>query len=155
MIRHAVSQDAEEIYRIRMAAIRELATGHYSEDQISAWQGNGNPRSYEAPIAEKVLLVEESVAGLCGFAQLDVDACIVERLYVSPLYARRGTGKRLLLELELVAREFGVTMLCVDATLNAVSFYQSAGYLAVEMCEHELQPGIVFPCMAMVKALRE
>jgi hypothetical protein len=50
-----------------------------------------------------------------------------------------------------VGRTLGVAKLCVDASLNAVLFYQSAGYVAVKVCKHELQPGIV----AMVKEFRE
>jgi hypothetical protein len=57
----------------------------------------------------------------------------------------------LLIELEAVGRTLGVAKLCVDASLNAVPFYQSAGYVAVKVCKHELQPGIV----AMVKEFRE
>ena len=151
MIRRAVRQDAEAIFRVRMAAIRELAEGHYSEEQIRAWHGNKSPNSYEPPNADKLVLVEESEEGVCGFAQLDVWAGIVDRVYVSPHYARRGIGTRLLIELEAVARTLGVAKLCVNASLNAVPFYQSAGYVAVKVCKHALQPGIV----AMVKKFRE
>jgi putative acetyltransferase len=134
-----------------MAAIRDLAAGHYSEEQIRAWRGNESPNSYEPLNVDKLVLVEESEEGVCGFAQLDIQAGIVERVYVSPLYARRGIGTRLLMELETVARKLGVAKLCVDASLNAVPFYQSAGYVVVKVREHELQPDIV----AMVKEFRE
>jgi putative acetyltransferase len=56
--------------------------------------------------------------------------------------------------LEAIAREQGLSRLSIDATLNAVPFYESAGYSAVRLCEHELQGGVVFPCAAMVKELR-
>src|SRR5437667_4574110 len=59
MIRRAVRQDAEAIFRVRMAAIRELAAGHYSEEQIRAWHGNKSPNSYEPPNADKLVLRSE------------------------------------------------------------------------------------------------
>ena len=155
MIRHAVIQDADAIAHVRMAAIRAIAVGHYSEQQIRAWQGDGSAHSFEAPIADKIVLVDEVESELCGFAQLDLAAASVERVYVAPLHARRGTGTRLLRQLELIAREHEVARLAVDATMNAVPFYRNAGYVALEICEHQLQPDILFRCVAMVKVLCE
>lgn len=155
MIRRAVMQDVEAIFRVREEAIRGLAAGHYSDRQIHAWLGTGTPRSFEAPIAGKIVLVDETESELRGFAQLDLAVGSIDRVYVSPLHARRGTGTRLLRQLEVIAREHGVARLAVEATLNAVPFYQNAGYVALETCDHELQPGITFRCVAMVKVLRE
>jgi putative acetyltransferase len=153
MIRDAIAEDAKALACIRIAAINELATVAYSEQQVRAWLAGPSAGDYEAAIANKIILVEEVHGNVLAFAQLDDKHGVVERMYVSPQHARQGAGTRLLRALEVIAREKGLAMLSLDATLNAVAFYTSIGYASVALCEHKLQHGIVFPCMSMLKKL--
>ncbi|MDQ2734459.1 MAG: GNAT family N-acetyltransferase [Pseudomonadota bacterium] len=59
----------------------------------------------------------------------------------------------MLAQLEASARTLGIAELSLDASLNAVSFYERAGYSAAAESDHELAPGVSIPCIAMRKDL--
>lgn len=153
MIRTATINDTDELARIRIAAIRELACSHYSAQQIDAWAEARSSGAFVTETSGKATLVEEVDGRAAGFAQADLVAGLVERLYVAPDHTRRGIASRLLDQLEAIAWMRGLKRLSVDATLNAVPFYESAGYASRGIIEHELDGGILFPCAAMHKQL--
>lgn len=84
--------------------------------------------------------------GVVGFGFLtfesldDYEATVdaeVPGVYVLPSVARTGVGSILYAELERQAREDGIQMLELKASLNAVSFYESHGYERVKEHTHE------------------
>lgn len=143
MIRLAEIDDADAMARIRMAAIGGLTGSHYSDEERRAWQASGGVGLLHVPIAAGRVLVEDAGNGVCGFAQLDAQHGAIERLYVSPKHARQGIGKRLLAAMEALARDLGSARLAVESSLNAVGFYQSAGYTMATPDDTKLSPGVV------------
>ena len=101
------------------------------------------------------MLVEEIEGRVVGFAQLDVQKAVVERIYVLPSYARRRIASRLLARLEAIAGDNEVAMLSIDATLNAVPFYQTAGYSIVQRVDDLPVDGVAFPYVVMTKHLHD
>ncbi len=150
-IRKAVATDAAFICQVHMASIRALVQTHYTGAQVEAWCGRRSSASYIAPICSKVVLVAIDGGTICGFAQLDPLHAAIEAIYVAPSAIRQGIGLSLLAQLETSARTLGITELSLDASLNAVSFYERAGYSAYEESDHELAPGVSIPCIVMRK----
>jgi ribosomal protein S18 acetylase RimI-like enzyme len=62
-------------------------------------------------------------------------------------------GLKLLQKLEGRGRSLGLEALHLNASLNAVGFYQRAGYVAQEESKYLLASGIEIRCVPMVKAL--
>lgn len=63
----------------------------------------------------------------------DTDAEI-KRMYVRPVFARRGHARRILAELERTAREAGINRLVLETGTQqpeAIALYRSAGYVDV------------------------
>jgi putative acetyltransferase len=54
---------------------------------------------------------------------------------------RVGIGRRILAELETLARKHGMPELAMDASLNAEDFYAKRGFTVVEKGEHALRGG--------------
>ena len=151
--RRATRADAEGIFRVHRTAIRDVASTHYTPEQIEAWAGRLSPASYGEPIENKILFVAVDAGQICGFSQLDPENSVVEAVYVLPSHLRRGLGGRLLSALESIARASGLTQLTLDASLNSVPFYERASYRRVCSTDHELKPGVSIPCMVMRKEL--
>ncbi len=135
------------------SAIRDVASTHYTSEQIEAWAGRLSPASYSEPIENKILFVAVDTGQICGFSQLDPKNSVVEAVYVLPSHLRRGLGSRLLSALESIAQASGLTQLTLDASLNSVSFYEQASYRRVRSIDHELNSGVSIPCVVMRKEL--
>ena len=101
------------------------------------------------------LFVAEENDGIVGFGQLNVESGEVEAVYVLPNAERQGVGTRLLRTLEEYAQKHGLTSLHLDASLNAVPFYLSAGYVPVREAKHRLRADVEIACVVMEKGLKK
>lgn len=90
MLRPAEITDATAILETRIAAIRELASPHYPQAEIDEWCTSRTAETYHAPIERKAVLVYEVSGKVVAFGQLNTGAALVEAVYVSPAYSRRG-----------------------------------------------------------------
>ena len=154
MLRRANLEDASAVHRVHMASIRGLALEKYSAEQVEAWCGGRTPENYHSPITEQFVLVAEQEGRVVGFAQLDAKRATVVAVYVEPGFTRRGVGLKLLRALEEQALSVGLSELSLQASLNAVEFYASAGYATGELSQHFVGRGVSLPCIAMSRALR-
>lgn len=152
-IRRAREEDADAVGRVHRSAIRELCRTHYTDEQIEAWSGPRPPGRFEKAIREREFYVAEEGGEVVGFGNLNPEACEVEAVYVAPTAARRGVGTELLRTVEARARELGLRRLRVDASLNAVGFYERAGYELQATGAHRLWNGVDLPCAHMAKEL--
>jgi putative acetyltransferase len=72
---------------------------------------------------------------------------------VHPRVVRHGVGTRLLRTLEELARAVGLSVLYFKSTLNAVPFYQRAGFRVEATATHRIAPEVELACVAMRKEL--
>lgn len=70
-----------------------------------------------------------------------------------PTFAGRGIGLGLLRELEDIARSAGLQELFLDASLNAVAFYERSGFLIVDERTHWFESGVGIACVRVVKLI--
>lgn len=153
-IRRATRNDGEYIWKVHTSAIRETCRSKYSEDEITAWTSRLAPDTYDSVIRGKALYVAQTEDDeVVGFGQLDVVKGEVEAVYVRPEFEGAGIGSRLLEMLEIVAGECGVKRLFLDSSLNAVGFYQYAGYEPREETMHPLSGGLAIAAVRMEKDL--
>ena len=152
-IRRAIDSDRNAIWTAHVRAIREVCSRSYSADQIAAWAGLLSPDSYIEVIRERLLVVAEDSSGVVGFGQLDQAMGEVDAVYVLPGRQGEGIGRALLRTLEDAARSVGLERLQLSATLNAVPFYESAGYLRQGAVAHRLPTGVELECLRMSKEL--
>ncbi|MGE5278833.1 MAG: GNAT family N-acetyltransferase [Acidobacteriota bacterium] len=138
---------------MHVRAIREVCSRSYSAEQIAAWAGLLSPDSYIEVIRERFFVVAEDSSGIVGFGQLDQAAGEVDAVYVLPGRQGEGVGGALLRSLEDAARSVGLERLHLSATLNAVPFYESAGYVGQGAVCHCLPTGVEIECLRMSKKL--
>ena len=100
------------------------------------------------------MLVAEAGGGrIAGFGQLDPREGVVQACYVDPDFGRRGAGRALMAALESEARLLGRATLTLDASLNAIAFYESLGWTRGADARHELAPGALLDCAIMTRRI--
>ena len=152
-VRRARPEDGEEIGRVHRDSIRGLCGGHYAPEKIEVWARPRPPGHYERAILGKDFYVAEESGEIVGFGVLDAETREVEAVYVGPSAAGRGVGMKILRTLEGRARELGLESLRLDSSLNAVGFYERAGFRVEGMGEHRLGGAVDIPCAHMSKRL--
>lgn len=90
---------------------------------------------------------------IVGFGVLNGENRVIEAVYVSPDVMRRGVGLTILGLLEKQARALGLEVLFLNSSLNAVQFFQRAGYVAQQESKYRLHSGVEIACVPMVKKL--
>jgi len=161
-VRTATPDDLDRVAALHRAAVRAVPAEEYDECHLDAWDHERSPDDYPLDDPDRTLLVAERsgrVDGtgrsgrVAGFGRASHDRGEVEACYVHPDHAGREVGSALLAGLEgrLAAR--GTATVRTVASLNAVGFYEAAGYDRVEAVTLEGYRGVEFPCVAMEKSL--
>ena len=153
-LRPAVADDANAIWAVRVRAIDRECRAHYPADLIDAWLASPMPASFSALIEAEKFIVAVSRARIVGFAGLKPSVAEIEALFVDPEFTGLGVGRRLLMRLEQLARELGLSTVALKASLNSVTFYRSAGYVERGRGEHTSFSGLRLACVHMDKGLR-
>lgn len=152
-IRRATKEDCESIMRVHVDAVTSIQTPLYTAEEIQSWAVPKQPESYEESISDKEFFVVEEGKVLVAFGVLNPNASEVEAVYVAPSAGRRGIGLKVLQTLEERARALGLDELRLNASLNAVPFYKSAGYLGHEESTYRLSTGLEIRCVPMTKEM--
>lgn len=156
VIRAAQPEDAATILALHRAAVNgERGAGQYDDAQIDAWADRHTVTEIRARIASRTFFIAEREGRAVAYAQLDIAAATVRSVYVAPHHSRRGTGRRLVQAIEATAEAAGLWELELDASLNAVPFYEAVGFDRAESHDHCLRSGHVMPCIHMAKRLVE
>jgi hypothetical protein len=153
-IRPARFDDAAAILEVHRAAILAKAACHYPRATLEAWAIGPTPERItrqESQIADPgvITLIAETAAEIIGFAIAVPASQELRSLYVKPNSIGR-VGASLLAELERRAFQTCGRLSC-DASLNAVAFYASHGYIEESRLEHTLSSGARVPCVRMSK----
>lgn len=180
-VRQARPSDARAVRDAHVAAIEAYGPSAYDEAQVASWadREDADPELDGLDDPETYLVVAEragetadreaderderdgpgdrsstaSTAVVAGFGRFDVADAEVTAVYVHPDHARAGVGSTLLAHLEGFARGLGCTSLTLRSSLNAVEFYERAGYERVAEVSHETSGGATLTCVDMEKPL--
>lgn len=165
-LRDATSADAEAVRDVHAAAVRGPGSAVYDAEQVDAWAGDRDPSEYDTAPDGADFVVAERDGRVVGFAELRphgggyfeaVSAGPwtgeVRAVYVHPDAAGGSVGSALLAELERRARDRGLATLGLQASLNAVPFYEARGYERVAEVTHEFGEGVPGTAVEMRKQL--
>jgi len=123
--------DVPHLCRLFHDAIREGAATHYDEAQRRAWcPAPPDPAVWAARLAPQSVTVAESEGVVAGYMTLRGDGYI-DLAFVAPDKAGRGIGTQLLRAVEAEAREGGVALMTVRASLVARPLFARAGWHVV------------------------
>ncbi|WP_308921837.1 GNAT family N-acetyltransferase [Janthinobacterium sp. J1-1] len=152
-LRPALPLDIDALWALRTLAVRISCATHYSSEQIAVWSASPVPAGYAGLLAAGGGIVAVHDGGIAGYAMLDLDKHEVDAVFVDPAQGGLGIGKRLLAALESLAREHGMARLHFSASMNAVPFYQAAGFMALREEAYAHPSGLMLASVAMEKVL--
>jgi GNAT superfamily N-acetyltransferase len=109
--------------------------------------------TFSSRVASKfhVAVVDEQVVGT---GMIDLTTGKIDAVFVDPRYVRQGIGGALMRHLESLAIRAELLDLHLDATLNAVPFYRSMGFVGDGMAIYESSLGVSLTCVPMTKRIR-
>ena len=122
-LRKARFEDAGALISVRHQAITALAP-EYGVAAASRWAGSASPNYAINTIGAYTVFVAETESGLVGWVAFRDDT--IEHIYTRPDTSRVGTSLMDRAEALIAAAGFEVAVL--DASPNAVSFYEQRGY---------------------------
>ena len=129
-LRPFLAADIPVVAAIFVAAIEELTGDDYSEAQQEAWASAADDEEqFGKKLAGELTLIATLQNSPVGFASLK-GADHIEMLYVHPSAVGQGVGAMLCDALEKLAGARGAKILTVDASDNALDFFQKRGYVA-------------------------
>lgn len=128
ILRQYIPSDIGGILHVFQSSVKELCSGDYSHAQTTAWTACADKEKWNAEFLTRHTTVAVSDAKIIGFCDIEADGHL-DRLYVSPEYARKGVGKALVKDAERVVKDRSVF---VEASITAKPFFQKLGYVATE-----------------------
>lgn len=151
--RSAGPLDGAGLLRVHVDAIRAVPTVFYSDEVKASWAHGLSPEGYARSMAageefEVAINVAGAIVGFCGVK----DGCIYG-LYVHPSAQGRGIGRRLTAggERRAAIQRPSASIWPLDASLNAVPFYESIGYRLTAIREMPTRGGLVRQAADMEK----
>ncbi|MPR03175.1 GNAT family acetyltransferase [Pseudomonas sp. MAFF 212408] len=133
-IRLAQATDADEISQVILAALHSSNARDYPADVIARVASNFTADAVLALLERRVVLVAVQDQVIVATAALDGN--VVRSVFVNPALQGQGIGRLLMLDIEVRAREAGVTVLNVPSSLTAEPFYTKLGFHTVRDVYH-------------------
>ena len=127
--RVASEDDAVDISRVIIAALRETNARDYPSSVIERVEQNFSPDAVRKLIGKRRAFV--AVMGQRTVGTASLDGGWVRTVFVEPGVQGRGVGRLLMGEVERAAREAGLVTLSVPSTVTAESFYAKLGFKVV------------------------
>ena len=140
-IRAAVSDDADAISRVIIAALRETNAKDYPQDIIDRLEHGFRSEAVRELMETRTVFVAMREARIVGTASLD--GAVIRTVFVSPDAQGQGVGRRLMARAVVAAREAGITNLVVPSSVTAEQFYAKLGFKAVRDVYHGKERTIV------------
>jgi len=129
VLRPARQGDGQALFDLTWVSAKGLANNHYSAEVIANWMGDRTPAYYEDLITNGRMVVADQGGVIVGF--VDAEPGEVTRLFVLPTVSGSGLGTRLLQVGIEQARRGHEGPIRLEATLNAVGFYEKHGFKIV------------------------
>jgi GNAT superfamily N-acetyltransferase len=152
--RPATQADLPALWELRTRAVRASCAAHYPPAVIDAWCASPAPASLALLVQAGGALVSEEQGRPVGYAVLNLDTGEIDAAFVEPASQGRGIALQLLGQLESLARERGLGRLFLSASLNAVAFYERAGFVQLREEMYPHRSGIGIRSVFMEKMLR-
>jgi putative acetyltransferase len=131
MIRLATLIDLDEIARLYRDTISTVNLKDYNAGQVAAWAGSWiNTPVWTDKITNQHFLVSEENCEITGFSSLTNNGH-VDMLFVHRYHQGKGIAKRLLTEIERVARDKKIKQLTTEASITARPVFEHLGFRVV------------------------
>jgi len=119
--------DAPMLAEIMHESVMEMTGDDYNAEQQEAWAAVAQERDTAEKLVKQLTLIATLGGSPVGFISL-AGADRIDMLYVHPAAAGQGAGALLLNAIEKLAGARGAKALTVEASDNALPFFQKHGF---------------------------
>jgi len=151
--RPATLADLPTLWELRTRAVRAGCADHYPAAVIDIWCAAPAPASLPLLVQAGGAVVAEEEGQIVGYAVLNLDTGELNAAFVEPRHQGRGIALQLLQQLESMARERGLARMFLSASLNAVPFYERAGFVSLREELYAHRCGVDLASVFMEKLL--
>ena len=134
--RRSTLDDAQSVFVLVSASVRRLTPTPYSAEVVATWMSGRVAADYNQDCRNQEIWIAESMGHPIGFSHGVPGE--VKRLFVDANHIGKGAGAGLMRLALDDAMAQGTTTVRIEATLNAVPFYQAWGFKEVG---HGVFPG--------------
>jgi len=124
--RRSVSEDCAAVFHLVTASVRRLAPDPYPAEVVGTWMQGRAVEDYRQDCAGALIWIAEVAGRPVGFAHGEPGE--VKRLFVDADFTGFGLGAGLMQRALADARLPKGGVVRIEATLNAVPFYQKWGF---------------------------
>lgn len=152
-IRRMQPGDAPGIHEVHTAAVRRSCAPLLADAVVEAWLHGRTPEGYlsAADDGESFWVAADDGGRVRGFASWQDDELLA--LFIDPPAHGQGIGGLLFAACERDAMENGQVITRLNASLNAVSYYEALGFAAVREGYQEKR-GERIPQIEMIRDVR-
>jgi putative acetyltransferase len=154
-IRDAVEADVEAIARVRRDSVLHFGPAVYPPEVVMEWAESArSPGAFlDAMLeGERFFVAVDETGDVVGFSGYVVrDGKHRTGVYIDGVVAAHGIGRALIDRAIAEAAHNGAEEIHIDASLNAVRFYERRGFVRVAEGRHVLRDGTPMQCVQMVK----
>ena len=160
VIRRATQADVDDIAAAHLDSIRSIGPAYYDADIVHAWAAQITGELYVNAMAQgEVFFIAISQLGdrtaVLGFSSHRIDGNEHgTAVYVRGAAVRSGVGTALYRTAEASAVAAGAASIEIDASMAAVEFYKSNGFVETGRGAHALPAGRSMSCVFMRKVLK-
>jgi putative acetyltransferase len=154
VIRRYLPGDEQALARVMRAAIEGIGPRGYSPQQVIAWAGRAHSAQRyveRAAQGDRVILALDHHGEPAAYSVLE-PCGHVDHLYCAPDHAGNGLGKRLLAEVDIIARELRLPRLYTEASELARPVFANCGYSVLERRDFAID-GVPIHNFAMEKTM--
>ena len=155
-VRRFADSDWESVRELHSLSFAHQAATHYTREQMQAIESMLRAPSYRQELQEcnlRLAIIEKHIAGSAGWCQPDLKTARVRKVFVAPLHAGMGLGRRLMEVIESEIHASGIRNIIIRATMNAVPFYERLGFQKVRLDMMVSPEGVHVPMTMMDKQL--
>lgn len=144
------------VRHVHLSSFARLTGNFVEQDAIAAFRQLVATTDYTAELQREELQaawIDGQLVGTCGWlpAYDNGISARITSLFVLPVFARSGVGRRLLDVIEACARAGGYQVFTTRATGNAVPFFEAMGYAASSQGVSAIAGNITVPVTFMRK----
>ncbi|MDO8668814.1 MAG: GNAT family N-acetyltransferase [Candidatus Buchananbacteria bacterium] len=149
IIRKAEMDDAKAIAELHKKVVTEINSESYSPEAIEEWAKDISEENVLYQLQNSDWIIAEADDKLVGFGQYSVADGEIYQINVDPNFLKKKIGKKLYDYMESKFRGAVREKISLNATLNAVGFYQKLGFVEIQ----EIHMGLI-KMIKMEKSLR-
>ena len=128
-IRPASVKDVDNIYSLIYSSVCELCKTHYTQEKLNSFIDNlPSKLLYYKWLTDRILIVCCEGKNIVGFGQFDPAESFIDAIFVHPEHTGKGIGTKIINYLDDVAQSLKKSEVKINASINAISFYEKCGF---------------------------